>query len=94
MCQVAFEVPNAVLYDTKMSVSDTIDFARRATALLYYTSRGVSLGYCAEIAGMDEADFILFLGQHRMSIFEYEDEEELAMDIENALRVAEAVHGK
>jgi glycine cleavage system aminomethyltransferase T len=58
MSQVVFEIPNEVLYDNKMSSRDALDFARRATALHFYTTKGVSLGYCAQIAGMDKEDFI------------------------------------
>lgn len=44
MCEVAFSIPNEVLYDTKMSKGETIAFAKRAVALCYYTQNKVSLG--------------------------------------------------
>jgi len=47
MCEVAFSIPNEVLYDTKMSKSEAVAFAKRAVALCYYTQNKVSLGYCA-----------------------------------------------
>ena len=37
MCEIAFSIPNEVLYDTKMSKQDTLAFAKRAVALCYYT---------------------------------------------------------
>lgn len=42
------------------------------------------MGYCAEIAGMAEEDFIYLLGENHISIFRYEDEDGLLRDIENA----------
>lgn len=84
MCQVAFEIPNEVLYDNKMSSRDALDFARRATALHFYATKGVSLGYCAQIAGMDKEDFIYFLGQNGVSIFHFDDEDEFVEEMNNA----------
>ena len=54
MCQISFSIPDEVLYDTKMNNSEANVFAREAVALSYYTKAGVSLGYCAEIAGMNK----------------------------------------
>ena len=67
MCNIAFSIPNEVLYDTKMNDSETEDFVRKAVALRYYTKAGVSLGYCAQIAGMSKGDFIRFLGENEIS---------------------------
>ena len=41
MCEIAFSIPNEVLYDTKMSKQDTLAFAKRAVALCYYTQSKV-----------------------------------------------------
>lgn len=76
-------VPDAVLYDTRMSAEDSQAFVKQATALLYYTSKGVSLGFCAEIAEMSKMDFIRFLSQNGISIFDL-SEDELTRDIANA----------
>ena len=48
MCQIAVEIPNEVLYDTKMSQSDAESFAKKVVALNYYVKNGVSLGYCSD----------------------------------------------
>ncbi len=44
MCQVAINIPNEVLFDTKMNEKEANQFARRAVALGYYTQSGVSIG--------------------------------------------------
>jgi predicted HTH domain antitoxin len=84
MCQVLINVPNEVLYDTHMNNAQATAFARKMVALGYYTHNNVSIGYCAKIAGMTEEEFITFLGQNRVSIFQFEDEAELARDYANA----------
>ena len=54
------------------------------TALGLYIRRKVSIGYCAQIAGMTESKFVSFLGQNNISIFRFDAQEELLKDVENA----------
>ena len=54
MCQIAFSIPDEVLFETKMNYEQAKQFARQAVALGYYTQSGVSIGYCSQIAGMTE----------------------------------------
>ncbi len=84
MCQVSFNIPSEVLYDTHMSAKEAELFARRMVALGYYTKNNVSIGYCAEIAGMTEEEFMLFLGQNKVDVFRFDDEDKLTRDVENA----------
>ncbi len=84
MCQIAINIPNEVLYDTKMSSEEASQFARRAVALGYYTQNGVSIGYCAQIAGMSEEDFITYLGKNQVSIFSFDNKEEFLEELDNA----------
>ena len=83
-CEVAFSIPNEVLYDTKMSKNDAVAFAKRAVALCYYTQNKVSLGYCAQIADMSKDAFIRYLGANSVSIFQYDDEQEFLEEMNNA----------
>ena len=84
MCQIAINIPDEVLFDTKMSREEANRFAKQAVALGYYTQRGVSIGYCAQIAGMSEEEFIKYLGQNHISIFKYDDENEFLEELENS----------
>ena len=84
MCQVAIEIPNEVLYDTRMNKQEANAFARKAVALCYYVQNGVSLGYCAQIANMSKEAFIHYLGEHNVSIFNYDNEEEFTEELNNA----------
>ena len=61
MCQLAVRIPDAVLFDTHMTESQSEELAKKIIALHYYLHFHVSLGYCAQIAEISEEDFIKFL---------------------------------
>lgn len=84
MYQIAIDIPNEVLFDTKMSEEQANQFARCTVALGYYTQRGVSIGYCAQIAGMTEEEFVKYLGKNHISIFQFSNEEEFLEELGNA----------
>lgn len=84
MCRIAIDIPNEVLFDTKMNQEEANRFARCAVALRYYTQSGVSIGYCAQIAGMSEEEFVRYLGNNRISIFCFDGKEEFVEELNNA----------
>ncbi len=84
MCQVAVRIPDAVLYDTHMSEWQAEDFARKTIAVEYYRTKHISLGYCAEIAGMDKESFIKYLGSCGVSIFSFDGKDEFQEEMNNA----------
>ena len=84
MCNIAVNIPDAVLYDTRMSKEEASAYVRKAVALQYYTKNGVSIGYCAEIAGMPLEDFIEYLGENKISIFHFDDETEFMEEMSRA----------
>jgi len=56
-----------------MSSKETVSDVRKNIALEAYKSGNFSLGYCADLAGMFRADFIKFLSDNEVSIFNKED---------------------
>ena len=84
MCQVAVQIPEAVLYDTHMTSIQVNDYAKKLIALDYYTRHHVSIGYCSQIAEMSEEDFIKLLGQNNISIFQFDDKNEFMEELKNA----------
>ncbi len=84
MCQVTVTIPEAVLYDTHMTTVQVSDYAKKIIALDYYTRHHVSIGYCAQIAEMPEEDFIKFLEQNKISIFQFDDKNEFLEEMNNA----------
>ena len=84
MCQVAVQIPEAVLFDTHMTAVQANDYAKKLIALDYYTRLHVSIGYCAQIVQMSEEDFIKYLGQNGISIFQFDGKEEFEEELKNA----------
>ena len=84
MCQIAISIPDEVLFDTKRYREEAKRCARGAVALGYYTQSGVSIGYCAQIAGITEEEFIKYLGHNQISIFKYDNKEEFLEELDNA----------
>ena len=84
MCQIAINIPNEVLYNIKMSAEEATSSIRQLVAMNFYSARRVSLGYCAQIADMNKADFIRILGENNISIFHFDNEDEFLEEIENA----------
>ena len=84
MCELSISVPEAVLFDTHSTVAEASDLARRMAALGRYVHGHVSLGCCAEMAGLTEEEFVLFLGQNKVDVFQFESDDELLRDVANA----------
>ncbi len=84
MCQLDINIPEEVLYDTKMSRDEAKNYIKRLVALDFYTTNGVSIGYCAQIADMSEEDFIKYLGEHKISIFNYSNQSDFITELNNA----------
>ena len=84
MCQVLIDIPYEVLYDTHMDNEEATSFARKMVALGYYVHNNVSIGYCAEIAGTTEEQFIEFLGENSIDVFRFDNDEELLREVANA----------
>lgn len=55
--RIDIDIPDEVLAEIQMSKDEVSDFARKSVALCYYVQNGVSLGYCAQIAGMRKEMF-------------------------------------
>lgn len=56
--QVVIEIPKEVLYDTKQTIEQVTDLARRSTVLGFYKEYGVSVELCSQIAGITEEEFL------------------------------------
>ncbi|MBR6902213.1 MAG: UPF0175 family protein [Synergistaceae bacterium] len=67
-----------------MTKEDAASLIRKIVALRFYTENGISLGYCAQIAGMNKEDFIHYLSSNKVSIFNFDDEDEFIEEMNNA----------
>ena len=68
----------------KAFIDEANAFAKKATALMLYLKNHISIGYCAQIAGMSEEDFIKYLSNNNISIFSFDDEAEFIEEMNNA----------
>ena len=57
------------MYDTKQTIEQVTDFAKKATALGFYKQYGVSVELCSQIAGMMEKEFIDYLEENGVSVW-------------------------
>jgi len=81
---VSFNIPQEILLDLKTTEIAFSDYAKRFLALDLYKNKDISLGYCAELADMTKEDFILFLGQNKVSIFDFANEDDFLEEVNNA----------
>ena len=75
-------VPEEILLSLRIESDEFASQMALMTAIKLYESRKLSIGQAAAFVGMDEVDFIRFLGQHRVSIFGTASE--IAEDYANA----------
>jgi len=78
------EFPEEILVSLKTSEDELIKEMKLALAVKYFKEKKLSIGQAAELAEMPEEDFMRYLGEEEISIFRYDDFEELEEDIENA----------
>lgn len=84
MCVVSFDVPEEVILDLHESRNQFTDYIKTTIAVDLYKNKKVSLGYCAEIAGMTKEEFIQQLGKNDVSILGFESNEEFMEELANA----------
>lgn len=65
--QVVIEIPKEVLYNTKQTIEQATDFARRTTALGFYKQYGISEELCSRIAGITKEKFMDYLEENGVS---------------------------
>ncbi len=84
MCVVSFNVPEEVILDLRESRNDFTNYIKTTIAVDLYKNKKVSLGYCAEVAGMTKEEFIQQLGKNGVSIFGFDSDEEFMEELSNA----------
>lgn len=77
MAKIVIEIPEEFLHKKEMTPAEKGMTLLKEAALELYKKGGASHGYCAQIAGLSRLEFIQFLGEHKISIYDYYTEEEL-----------------
>lgn len=84
MSKVIINVPEEILLNLKLNEGHFSNYVKQFIALDLYKNKNVSLGYCAELAEMSKEEFILFLGENKVSIFGFDDKEDFLEELNNA----------
>ena len=81
---INISIPSEILLTLRESDAELALDMKRWTALKLFDEKRLSIGQCAELAEMNEEDFIKFLGTNKVSIFPYHSYKELGEDLNNA----------
>ncbi|MDR1702974.1 MAG: UPF0175 family protein [Sporomusaceae bacterium] len=84
MSMVKLNVPQEILLSLNTSENAFSKYVRSFIALDLYKNKNISLGYCAKLAEMTKEDFIIFLGENKVSIFEFKDKQDFLEEMNNA----------
>jgi len=72
---LTIQVPYDVFINLHKSRAEAAQDIQRQAAIRYYTTRLLSLGKAAELAGMTRFEFIDYLRFNQEAIFDYTDDE-------------------
>ena len=77
------ELPEEILLSLHLAEDEVIKEMKRTLAVKCFKERKLSIGQSAELAEMTEEDFIKYLGNQNISIFNIDDLDELKKDLGN-----------
>ncbi len=77
-------VPQEILLTLRENEDEFILELKRTAAVRYFKEKKLSIGQCALLAEMSEENFIKYLSEQGISIFSFEDDDEILEDIKNA----------
>lgn len=77
-------LPEEIILSLRESKENIVGDMKKTVAIKYYRERKLSLGQCSELAEMTKEKFIELLSTYNISIFDFENDEELSEDMKNA----------
>lgn len=81
---INISVPSGILLTLRENDKQLALDMKRYTALKLFNDRKLSVGQCAELSEMPEEDFLRFLGENSVSLFDYSSQGVLREDMTNA----------
>jgi len=73
-----------IVLSLRESSEDIVKDMKMTVAVKYYKENRLSLGQSAQLAEMSKEEFIKLLSSYKISIFNFDNDEELLEDIKNA----------
>ena len=77
-------VPEEILLTLRENENQFVYDMKKWAALKLYEMQKLSIGQCAVLAEMPEEDFIKYLGENKISIFQFDNLGEIEEDYNNA----------
>lgn len=77
-------LPQEIVLSLRESSESIVKDMKRTVAVKYFKEKRLSLGQSAELAEMSKEDFIQLLSAYKISIFNFDNDEELLEDFRNA----------
>ncbi|SMB80493.1 Predicted antitoxin, contains HTH domain [Desulfonispora thiosulfatigenes DSM 11270] len=77
-------LPQEIVLSLRETSENIVKNMKKTVAIKYYKENKLSLGQCAELSEMSKEEFIQLLSTYKISIFNFENDEELLEDIKNA----------
>ena len=84
MTNLSISVPSEIFLVLRENEVQFVSNMKKFTALNLFQNNKLSIGQCAALADMTEEDFVYFLGENKVSIFEYLNESTLREELDNA----------
>jgi len=81
---VSIEYPDELRVSLKYKKDEFADEIKKISLIKLYELGKISSGMAAKVLNISRVDFIELLGKYKVSIFPYEDKEELLEDVRNA----------
>jgi len=81
---VSIEYPDELRVSLKYKRDEFADEIKKISVIKLYELGKISSGMAAKVLDISRVDFIELLGKYKVSIFSYEDKEELLEDVKNA----------
>jgi predicted HTH domain antitoxin len=81
---VSIEYPDELRVSLKYKRDEFADEIKKISVIKLYELGKISSGMAAKVLDISRVDFIELLGKYKVSIFSYEDKEELLEDVRNA----------
>ena len=81
---VSIEYPDELRVSLKYKRDEFADEIKKISLIKLYELGKISSGMAAKVLDISRVDFIELLGKYKVSIFPYENKEELLEDVRNA----------
>ena len=81
---VSIEYPDELRVSLKYKRDEFADEIKKISVIKLYELGKISSGMAAKVLDISRVDFVELLGKYKVSIFSYEDKEELLEDVRNA----------